>query len=371
MDRRKFIKYSTGLIVIGGITYYLTSDKSNFERTDLKEDAKTIIPMHADEKEILILASLAPSGHNTQPWFVKYRGPFHWIICNDSTKWLNGVDPTQRETILSIGAFIQNLEYAANNLGYYCKFDLLASTNQDEEIVTVKLSKSSTVKKFQIKKIQRRRTLRSNFLHENIKQEDLDYLSEDEAGFINYFPNTSPQYLFLNAQTIEANKIQSYRDAAQTELSNWIRFSSADVVRFREGLSPASMEIKGLSGWVVRNFYDKESVMKNDFRDKNINAVIGQVLQSAGWLVITSPDSSVSALLESGKRLQRIWLKVRHKNIAIHPMTQILEEEKTRTIVNDGIKVKENIQFLLRVGYVDKYPDPVTLRRPINWFVRS
>ncbi|MCI3936293.1 hypothetical protein MQX03_03730 [Chryseobacterium aahli] len=33
-----------------------------------------------DEKEILILASLAPSGHNTQPWFVKYHEPFHWTI---------------------------------------------------------------------------------------------------------------------------------------------------------------------------------------------------------------------------------------------------------------------------------------------------
>lgn len=371
MDRRKFIEYTTGFIVIAGITYYLMSDKSNFERADLDENPKTKIPMQTDEKEILILASLAPSGHNTQPWFVKYREPFHWTICNDKTKWLNGVDPTQRETILSIGAFLQNLEYAANNLGYNCAFDLVASNNEDEEIINVKLCKSANVPKFEIEKILHRRTLRSNYLNEIIKKEDLGYLFENETDFINYFPNTSQEHLYLNTQTIEANKIQSYRDDAQTELANWIRFSNQDVEIYRDGLTTASMEIEGFSGWIVRNFYDKQSVMKKDFREKSIEQVVDQVSQSAGWLVITSLDNSVLSLLETGKRLQRIWLKVRDKNIAIHPMTQILEEEKTRTMVNDGIGIKENIQFLLRVGYVDNYPEPVTLRRPIDQFVRS
>lgn len=371
MDRRKFIKYTTGVIVIAGVTYYLMSDKSNFERADLDENPNTKIPMHTDEKEILILASLAPSGHNTQPWFVKYQEPFNWTICNDKTKWLHGVDPTQRETILSIGAFVQNLEYAANNLGYHCEFNLLAKTNQDEEILTVKLSKSAKVPKFEIKKIQHRRTLRSNYLNEIIKKEDLGYLFENENDFISYFPNTSQKHLYLNAQTIEANKIQSSRNDAQTELANWIRFSNQDVEIYRDGLTTASMEIEGFSGWIVRNFYDKQSVMKKDFREKSIEQVVDQVSQSAGWLVIASQDNFVISSVETGKRLQRIWLKVRDKNIAIHPMTQILEEEKTRTMVNDGIGIKENIQFLLRVGYVDNYPEPVTLRRPIDQFVIS
>lgn len=371
MDRRKFIKCTTATIVIAGITYYLTSDTSNLERADLQTDLKTKIPIQKDEKEILMLASLAPSGHNTQPWFVKYHEPFHWTICNDRTRWLDGVDPTQRETILSIGAFLQNLEYAANNLGYSCAFDLLASSNKDEEIITVKLSRSLPVQKFDIKKIQERRTLRSNYLNDIIRKEDLDHLLENEIDFITYFPNISKAHLYLNEQTIEANRIQSYRDAAQNELADWIRFSNKDLEKYRDGLTPASMEIEGISGWIVRNFYDKQSVMKQDFREKNMAKVVEQVSKSAGWLVISSPDHSVSSLLDAGRRLQRVWLKARDRKIAIHPMTQILEEEKTRLAVNHAIGIKENIQFLLRFGYVENYPDPVTLRRPINWFVSN
>jgi hypothetical protein len=64
-------------------------------------------------------------------------------------------------------------------------------------------------------------------------------------------------------------------------------------------------------------------------------------------------------------------LKIREKNIAIHPMTQILEESSTRQMLNQAIGLSENIQFILRVGYLKDYPPPVSLRRPVDWFVRS
>ncbi len=66
-----------------------------------------------------------------------------------------------------------------------------------------------------------------------------------------------------------------------------------------------------------------------------------------------------------------VSIEIRGKNIAIHPMTQILEVEKTRKTINNSIGINEKIQFLLRVGYVKNYPEPVTLRLPIGWFVRS
>jgi len=92
-----------------------------------------------------------------------------------------------------------------------------------------------------------------------------------------------------------------------------------------DGLTTAGMEIEGVPGFVVRNFYNKGSVLKNSFRDKNVDIVIKQVAQSAGWLLITSKGDAVSTLLETGKRMQRLFLKVRDKGIALHPMTQILE----------------------------------------------
>ena len=371
MQRRKFLGVTGGVIAVAGVTYYLASDKSNFTRLDTQQKDVTKVPLTRDETEILYLASLAPSGRNAQPWFVKYIDTYHWIIGNDKSKWLNGVDPTQRETILSIGAFLQNLEYAANHLGYACELKLLAKSNQDEDIMEVKLSKSSHVSDFDIEKIKLRRTIRTNYVNDILKPEDVSYLINDASRFINYLPNTSKEHQYLNEQTIESNKIQSYRDDAQRELADWIRFSSADAQKHRDGLTMASMEIAGASAWVLRNFYSKQNVMTTNFRNQNIDNVKKEVAQSAGWFLITSEDNSVASLIETGRRFQRLWLKVRDRNIAIHPMTQILEEPKTNQVLNQYLGVKEPIQFILHTSYVKNYPKPVSLRRSVDAFVRT
>ncbi len=369
MNRRKFLGIAGATIVIAGVTYYVTTDKRNFTREDTRQDNTGNSRLQADEKEILYLASLAPSGHNTQPWMVKYLEPYHWIIANDKSKWLPAVDPTQRETILSIGAFLQNLEYAASNLGYACGFTMLASTNQDENIMEVKLSKQPNLPAYDIQKIKQRRTVRSNYLNNGLRKEDIDYLMSNETGFFYFIPNATKEYTWLNEQTIEANRVQAYRDMAQSELANWIRFKSKDAAEHLDGLTMAGMEIDGIPGWYLRNFYDKENVMKKSFREQSIDKVVKQVSQSAGWLLITSSDSSVTSLLETGKRMQQLFLKVRERNIAIHPMTQIIEEVPTNQQVNNAIGISDPVQFILRTGYLKSYPEPVSLRRSVESFV--
>jgi len=370
MNRRNFIVIAGVTIVIGSV-YYISTDKSNFVRADSKEGSSLNTLLKVDERTILYLASLAPSGHNTQPWFVKYIAPFHWIIGNDKRKWLPSVDPTQRETMLSIGAFLQNMEYAAANLGYAIESTVLATTNQDENVVTIKLTKEVNTIKFDVLKIIERRTIRSNFLNNVLKDEDVAYLTNNETDAIHYIINTSKEHQWLNEKTIEANTIQAYRDDAESELANWIRFSSKDAKNKRDGLTTASMEIEGISAWVLRNFYGKADVMKTSFRDKSIEAVKEQVAQCAGWILITSKDNSVATLLETGKRLQRLLLKIKERNIAIHPMTQILEEPSIGETLQTSLGLTDQVQFILRIGYLKNYPQPVSLRRPVDWFVHT
>jgi nitroreductase len=371
MNRRKFLGITGGAIASIAAGGYLLSDKSNISRADIKaaDDKSTILK--PEEREILFLASLAPSGHNTQPWFVQYVEPYHWIVGNDQSKWLPAVDPNQRETVLSIGTFVQNLELAAGAYGYACNWNLLAETNQDERVLEVKLTMKEAKNNFDIANIKDRRTVRSGYLGDVLKREDAELLIGPESDFIHYLPFTSKESQYIDEQTIEANRIQAYRDPAQQELADWIRFSGSEAEKYRDGLTTASMEIEGIAGWVVRNFYGKDAVMKADFREQGLGKVRDQVARSAGWIVLTSKDESVESLLETGRRMQRLFLKVREMNIAIHPMTQILEEPQSKQDLNRSIGINESIQFLLRVGYLKNYPSPVSLRRPVAWFVRT
>lgn len=371
MTRRHFLPVAGTVLLAGAAFAAWELERSKPADLDAAEPASpAAVPLLPDERAILHLASLAPSGHNTQPWLVKRTAPFHWIIGNDHTRWLPAVDPTQRETMLSIGTFLQNLEYAAAHHGYACHWTLLAANNQAEDVMEVTLTKAPTAPGFDLATLTSRRTVRSGYRAEALRPADVRALTANETGY-HYFPRDTPEGRWLDAQTLAANHQQTYRDPAEAELSRWVRFSAAEARLHRDGLTPASMEIGGMAGWWVRHFYTPATVMKDSFRESGLETVARQVGQSAGWLVLTSPDRAPGTLLDTGRRVQRLWLRVRGLGIAIHPMTQILEENPFAQQANGELGLAEPIQFLLRCGYVDAYPGPVSERRPVAWFVRN
>ena len=356
-------------LIAAGAAAYLLSDRQDAVRANVPDMPGGQIPFRPGEREILYLASLAPSGHNTQPWKVRYLEPYRWVVGNDRARWLPAVDPQQRETVLSIGAFLQNLEYAAASLGFEAGFTLLADSNQAEDLVAVTLRQTGRAPAFDAQTIRRRRTLRSGYLNDPIRPADLEFLTGGDGAFFHFFSNGSREFQWLNEQTIEANRRQAYRDDAQSELAGWMRFRSRDALKHLDGLTVAGMEIGGFAGWVVRNFYTRADVMGPGFREQGLDQVRSQVSRSGGWLLLGSRDQSVAELLECGRRLQRLLLRMREKGIAVHPMTQILEEVPHREALGAATGLPMPVQFILRTGYVRNYPDPVSLRRPVERFV--
>ncbi|MBM4325199.1 MAG: nitroreductase, partial [Deltaproteobacteria bacterium] len=150
---------------------------SNIKREDIlrSDSEKTSIKgLEKDEMEILYYASLAPSGHNTQPWTLKIVEPKHWVIGSNKKCWLPAVDPENRELLLGIGAFIENLVIAAGTFGYEVDLQIIAKSPMDPEIADIWLKKGKTID-FPLAKVKQRRTVRSGFADQEIKTEDLKY----------------------------------------------------------------------------------------------------------------------------------------------------------------------------------------------------
>jgi hypothetical protein len=382
MNRRDFLKLSgEGVLFLGGMS--MMNACSGLGRNDLPQfngEKESIKGLEKDEMEILYLASLAPSGHNAQPWSVRILEPKHWLIGSDKKRWLPAVDPENRELLLGIGAFIENLVIAAGTFGYEVDIQIIAKNPSDPDIADIRLKKGKTVD-FPLEKIRRRRTVRSGYTDQEIKGEDLKYVTKHDAKSCKvpnvpsphsfYFSNSSPQGKVLQEGTIAANRAQAFREPAQEELANWIRWSNKEAKQFRSGLTPESMEIKGFAGWYVRNFYDRQSVLKKTFREQTVDIASKQVKTCGGWLVVTSADSEIPTLIEYGRVFENMLLKIREKMIAIHPMTQMLEEETWKNKVAKELGITGEVQWILRIGYLGSYPDPVSLRRPVSWFVQT
>ena len=75
--------------------------------------------------------------------------------------------------------------------------------------------------------------------------------------------------------------------------------------------------------------------------------------------------------LAAGRRLERLALVLKARSLAVHPMSQQLEEPEFRRRIAAEHDPGMVPQFILRVGYLDSYPAPVSLRRPVEWFVKT
>lgn len=379
IDRRSFLSYAgQGVFLLGGMSMMNSCgvvDRDRLSAGGRKQ--QQIAGLGEQEMDILYLASLAPSGHNTQPWTVKIAGPQHWIIGSARDRWLPAVDPHNREVMLSLGAFLENLVTAAEVHGYTVDINVIARSPSDKEIIDIRMKKGKVLD-FSLEEIKMRRTARNNFSDREIGTDDLKHITSHRnrpylAGLmmphVFYFSNHSPQGRQLQEGTIEANRKQAFRDPAQEELANWIRWSNRDAAEHQNGLTPDSMEIGGIAGFYVRNFFDRKSVLSRSFRETTVDTVTKQVRTCGGWLVFTSRDSQIETLIEQGRVFEEMLLKIRERKIAIHPMTQMLEENPSRAAIAGELGLAGEVQWILRIGYLRSYPDPVSLRMPLSGFV--
>jgi len=51
-------------------------------------------------------------------------------------------------------------------------------------------------------------------------------------------------------------------------------------------------------------------------------------------------------------------------------MSQMLEEKNRREEITRLHPQGMNPQFIVKAGYIDPYPEPVSICRPVGWFIR-
>ncbi len=372
IKRRDFLKQTAaaGLVLAGGA---MTSACSGLIRSDVAGNPPKVDPsprLDPVTRTILHHASLAPSGHNSQPWRVRIQAPDTWIIAADADRRLPCVDPDNRELLLSLGAFTENLSLAAGAVGCKTSIRVIARNHHDRDVVHIALTAAARTD-FSRKQIRLRRTVKHGFSSKPLSSADVSAFSRLSDGGLFYFPANTSHAACIRDAAVEAFRIQAGRDDAQRELVRWLRLADQDARRHLDGLTPEGMEIQGFKGWVVRHFVSPKDFLADRFRRQGVDMTEQLAKEGAGWIVLTSPTDTVADLIQTGRRFQRMALAARERGIAIHPMTQVLEEDAGRTAIAGNHQGRFHPQFVLRVGYLDRYPDPVSLRRPVEWFTAT
>nr|QNO46686.1 hypothetical protein GCLKPONB_00017 [Methanosarcinales archaeon ANME-2c ERB4] len=205
--------------------------------------------------EFVRYATMAPSGHNTQPW--KFSVEKDCIrIFPDFTRALPVVDPDNRELYISIGCALENLAIAAKYAGYDPEVKYFQASEPDEcLLVTLKHSKVTEDNNL-FQAISRRHTNRREYNKQQIPAADLKKIESvpTEEGVTSLMLTEPGAIKEIIELVREGNRIQMNNDAFMDEITSWIRFSDSEAELHLDGLTSRAMGKSPAPGWLGRMF---------------------------------------------------------------------------------------------------------------------
>lgn len=337
----------------------------------LDKDLHLPFAMSEEYKSMLYHASMAPSGHNTQPWKVIYDARSHdFTLFLNRDRELAQVDPENREAFISLGAFLENWQQSAQAYGYTPKMSILPTPGAQMEIAHVTFNKTSHIPADSEQRLARmtvRHTDKRNYEPHNIPPTTIHTLLERNGPWLRYYPKGTPGFAWLSRNTVEAMKTQGEHEGKRGELSQWIRFSNTEARQARDGLPAEQLGMKGPLKAAFYTFYNRQDTTTPSFARESVKLTEQQVGSAAGFFVITGAGD-FQGIIRAGMHFERFWLDAVELGISLHPMSQILEEKPFSDDVMKALNLNAPVQMIVRAGITSNYGENNGIRRNISRF---
>lgn len=316
---------------------------------------------------ILQYAAMAPSSHNSQPWRVIIDSPDKFFVQSDSSRWLPKVDPENREVMLSMGAFWENLEQAASTFGLKVNAALMADNPKAENILEIQLVQGPRQVDNRLSLMESRSTHRLGYEKKELKSSDLTECQRLLPVNLAYFPRDSREGEWMARELPRAMKKQAFNEKKQAELGEWLRFSRSRTSQRCDGITPDMLGLSPIMKLMWYAFMNPLSTRSDFFRRGAVRSLKKKVKACAGFFIITSDDFSVPSLLQAGREFQRLALKCTELGIEVQPVSQLIQESPWNKELMEIIQVDKPVQWVLCVGYSKKHFKQGP-RRPVTDF---
>jgi len=303
--------------------------------------------------EFVRYATMAPSGHNTQPWKFSHTKDSIRIV-PDFTRSLPVVDPDNRELYISLGCALENLVIAAKYAGYDPEVEYFPAGKPDEcLLVTLKRANAAEDNDL-FQAIPKRHTNRREYNKEKIPVADLNKIGSvpTENGVTSLVLTESGAIEQIIDLVREGNRIQMNDDAFMDEITSWIRFNDSEEELHLDGLTSRAMGRSSVPGWLgrmfMRIFVNAKGQSKTD--EKNIRS-------SSALMVIISDKNDKKSWIDVGRSFERIALTLTILNIESAHLNQPCEVPQLKTLLKQHLALgSAHPQLLLRLGYAEPLP---------------
>ncbi len=304
--------------------------------------------------ELVRVAALAPSMHNTQPWrFRVVRASQTIELYADPSRMLRYSDPHGRAVHIACGAALFNLRVAVAMAGREAVVRLLPDAGRPPLLAALRLAgpyRPCETDSELHAAIAKRHTNRQPFSNHLVPPGVLAELAQAAAteGAVLHFPDHGETARLLHlASGTERDLLAD--PAYRAELGRW-----AGGHRDTDGIPDSALGPRDPGGPTpVRDFspYRHQAARYAWFEENPQLAVL------------STPSGTRTDWLRAGQALQRVLLTATPRGIAASPLTQPLETADA-WLVRDPRSGSEKPQMILRLGY--GLPVPAAPRRPVS-----
>lgn len=309
---------------------------------------------------LLGYAILAPSGHNTQPWWFRAGGDGIEVHA-DRTRCLPVVDPGDRELTISCGAAIGHLEIALRYFGYEPGVQLLPDPEAGDLLARLRpRSGTGTAPDCDalFEAIVRRRTNRRPFRDEPVPDRVLDACRE-RAGSLGAGLRVVDERTEREAVAelvARGDRIQFRDKRFRRELAAWIHSHSLGS---RDGISGAAIgmpDILSAAGGLALRTFDMGKGVAADDRERIDSG-------SPTLLALATEGDAAVPWLNAGRALARVLLTLTADGWSASYLNQPIEVDSLRPRLRETLGLGGQPQILLRCGRGDD--PPPAARRPV------
>jgi nitroreductase len=328
-------------------------------------------------------AILAPSVHNTQPWWFGGAGPDRVSAAAagrggrislhaDVDRRLNVADPDGREMLISCGAALFTLRVAIRDLGHDPEVTVLPDPDRPSLLADVVFGDQvprTEENALLFQQIRRRRTHRGAFSGEPVPSELLATLRRevaDEGAELRIVTDDRARAA-LGALTEAADHVQRTVPAYRVETARWAPPPGA--VR-QDGVPEAAYPrepYRTEPHYPMRDFSRGQGWGADADEAGPTDAEPGRELVTGVVALLTTPGDLRTDWLRAGQALQRLLLRATADEVSAAFHTQALEVPELREFVRGRFCDGAHPQMLLRLGRPSWRPGAAAaaVRRPV------
>ncbi len=311
-----------------------------------------------DSKELIRLATLAASSHNTQPWKFTIQDNSITIL-PDYSRRCPSVDPDDSHLFKSLGCAAENLVHAAAAQGFTAEVTFVA---KDDAVIVKFMPDAKAHATDLYRAITQRQCTKTRYDGTPVDESELSTLQEagKGQGVRTLLLLTDAQKETVIGYVSKGNTTQLNDQSFRQELVSWIRFNHGEALRTGDGLSGRTSGNPSLPSWLAKPIIGLVLTAKKQVETDAIN-----IRSSAGIAVFISTRNDKAAWVETGRVYERFALQATALNIRTAFINQPIEVLSLRPDFEKWLNLDgEHALLMVRFGHGELAP--FSLRRSID-----